>query len=246
MEKKITLTPSRFFKLSFSSICIFASLLFLVSCSENRKSAGLSTLQIGIAELNYTPETGLDLVGNYRGDDYASRGIHDSLFTKAIVASDSKGQKVAILAIDICLLPREPVEYIRNYIASNSDIKPENIMVMATHTHSGPPSNLNAPKAKDYLAKAAGAVLEADRNLKSTVVSVGRSSESRISHNRRLKCIDGTTHMCWEKFEPGYVIEPWGSIDPEVIALTFNQEGKEVGSLVNFGCHATKIGRAHV
>lgn len=241
MEKKITLTPSRFFKLSFSSICIFASLLFLVSCSENRKSAGLSTLQIGIAELNYTPETGLDLVGNYRGDDYASRGIHDSLFTKAIVASDSKGQKVAILAIDICLLPREPVEYIRNYIASNSDIKPENIMVMATHTHSGPPSNLNAPKAKDYLAKAAGAVLEADRNLKSTVVSVGRSSESRISHNRRLKCIDGTTHMCWEKFEPGYVIEPWGSIDPEVIALTFNQEGKEVGSLVNFGCHATTL-----
>ncbi|NMC38821.1 MAG: hypothetical protein GYA41_10905 [Bacteroidales bacterium] len=241
MGKKINITSSRFFKLSFSSICFFSSLLFLISCSADRKSVGLSKPQIGIAEINYTPEVGLNLVGNYRGDDYASRGIHDSLYAKALVASDGKGQKVAILAIDICLLPREPVEYIRNYIASNSDIKAENIMVMATHTHSGPPSDLDSPGAKDYLARAAEAVLEANRNLKSTVVSIGRSTESRISHNRRLRCVDGTTHMCWEKLEPGYVIEPWGSIDPEVIALTFKQEGKEVGSLVNFGCHATTL-----
>jgi hypothetical protein len=28
----------------------------------------------------------------------------------------------------------------------------------------------------------------------------------------------------WEKFEPGFVIESWGSIDPEVIALSFEQD----------------------
>lgn len=241
MNTKTRPTLSRFVLLPLYSICVFASLLFLISCSADRKSKALSTLQIGIAELNYTPETGLDLVGNYRGDDYASRGVHDSLYAKALVASDSKGQKVAILAIDICLLPKEPVKYIRDYIASKSDIKSENIMVMATHTHSGPPSDLDAPKAKEYLLKAANAVLEADRNLKPTVVLAGRSSENRISHNRRLRCIDGTTHMCWEKLEPGYVIEPWGSIDPEVITLTFKQDGKESGVLVNFGCHATTL-----
>ena len=38
-----------------------------------------------------------------------------------------------------------------------------------------------------------------------------------------------------------YVIEPWGSIDPEVITLSFEQEGKETGVLVNFGCHATTL-----
>jgi hypothetical protein len=47
--------------------------------------------------------------------------------------------------------------------------------------------------------------------------------------------------MCWEKLEPGFVIEPWGSIDPEVITLSFKQEGKEAGVLVNFGCHATTL-----
>ena len=220
---------------------LFTIFVLLASCSNGNKNSIKSTLRIGIAEVNYTPEIGLDLVGNYRGDDYASRGVHDSLYARALVASDENGEKVAILAIDICLLPREPVEFMREYIASKTDIRAENVMIMATHTHSGPPSDLTAPKAKEYLTRAAGAVLAANDRLLPTVLSIGRSQESRISHNRRLKCIDGTTHMCWEKFEPGYVIEPWGAIDPEVITLSFEQEGRQTGVLVNFGCHATTL-----
>jgi neutral ceramidase len=226
---------------SLTAVFIFTSLFLFASCSSGKKTGVKSTLKIGIAELNYNPEVGLDLVGNYRGDDYASRGVHDSLYAKALVASDGNGKKVAILSVDICTFTREPVEFMRSYIASRSDIKAENVMIMATHTHSGPPSELDAPKAKEYLTRAADAVLMANADLKPTVVSAGRSEESRISHNRRLRCKDGTTHMCWEKFEPGYVIEPWGTIDPEVITLSFDQEGRETGVLVNFGCHATTL-----
>jgi neutral ceramidase len=226
---------------SFTTVFLFTITFLLTSCSSGNRNRIKSILEIGISEVNYTPEVGLDLVGNYRGDDYASRGIHDSLYAKALVASDGKGGKVAILSIDICELPKEPVEFMRNYIASKTDIRAENVMIMATHTHSGPPSELAAPKAKEYLSRAAGAVLKANENLKPAVVSVGRSTENRISHNRRLKCKDGTTHMCWEKFEPGFVIGPLGSIDPEVITLSFEQEGKQTGVLVNFGCHATTL-----
>jgi hypothetical protein len=114
-------------------------------------------------------------------------------------------------------------------------------MIHATHTHSGPKSDLDAPKAKEYLTKAAGAVILANQRLKPTVLAIGRSKEDRISHNRRLKCIDGTTHMCWEKFTPGFVIEPWGPIDPEIITLSIEQEGNPTGVIVNFGCHATTL-----
>jgi neutral ceramidase len=231
----------RSFLIVRTTVIILASTYLLSSCSGGNQSGVKSTLKIGIAEVNYTPDTGLDLVGNYRGEDYASRGVHDSLYAKALVASDVNGNKAAILSIDICLLPKEPVEFMRNYIASKTGIKAENVMIMATHTHSGPPSDLSAPKAKEYLTRAAEAVVVANNNLQSTVISAGHSSETRISHNRRLKCKDGTTHMCWEKFEPGYVLEPWGSIDPEVITLSFNQEGRESGVLVNFGCHATTL-----
>lgn len=213
----------------------------LASCSNTKTTGPASSVLIGIAEVNYTPPVGMDMAGNYRGNDYASRGVHDSLYARALVVANDKGVKAALLTVDICFIPKESIDYMRNYIASNSNIPAANIMISSTHTHSGPVGGLNAPKAKDYLAKAASAAIEANNHLKPTVLSVGRSNESRVSHNRRLKCKDGTTHMCWEKFEPGFVIEPWGPIDPELITLSVTQEGKPKGVIVNFGCHATTL-----
>jgi hypothetical protein len=210
--------------------------ILLTSCSGKK-----SSLNIGIAEVNYTPPVGMDLVGNYRGDDYASRGVHDSLFARAIVASNGKGEKVAIVSVDICYIKKEAADMMRQYIGKETGIKPENIMIHATHTHSGPKSDLDAPNARDYLTKAASAAVLANQRLKPSVLSAGRTLEDRVSHNRRLKCIDGTTHMCWEKFKPGYVIGPWGPKDPEMITLSIEQDGKEVGALINFGCHATTL-----
>ena len=222
----------------FSFIFAFTAISFSVlpSCtSENTE------LLIGIAEVNYTPDVGLDLVGNYRGDDYASRGVHDSLFARAIVAKGPDGEKVAVLSVDICFFSREAIEMMRNFIASESGIKAENILIHATHTHSGPKSDLDAPKAEQYLKKAASAVVAANQKLKPSTMFLGRSMEDRVSHNRRLKCIDGSTHMCWEKLEPGFVIEPWGPKDPELITLTVEQDGRPVGAIVNFACHATTL-----
>ncbi len=214
---------------------------FLLCCKENKESQLPSTLLMGIAEVNYTPEAGMAMAGNYRGNDYASRGIHDSLYARAIVVSNDKGEKAAMVTIDICLIPKESIEMMRAFIASSTTIPRGNIMIMSTHTHSGPTAELSAPKAKEYLSKAASAVIEADKKLLPTIISVGRSREDRVSHNRRLKCKDGSTHMCWEKFEPGFVVEPWGPIDPELITLSIEQKGKPVGTIVNFACHATTL-----
>ena len=220
---------------------LLLTVLFLFSYREQGKPKPKSTLLIGIAEVNYTPEVGMDMAGNYRGNDYASRGIHDSLYARAMVVANEKGEKAALVSVDICYIPKESIEFMRAYIASRTTIPSDHIMIMATHTHSGPVAELTAPKAKEYLAKAASAVIKADKNLKPTILSVGRARENRVSHNRRLKCKDGTTHMCWEKFEPGFVIEPWGPIDPELITISIAQEGKANGVIVNFACHATTL-----
>jgi neutral ceramidase len=225
----------------FSYLIVLIMILMFTSCSGRKKDRNKSFLLIGIAEVNYTPEIGLDLVGNYRGNDYASRGIHDSLFARAIVASNSRGDKAAILSIDICSITKAPVEMMRTYIASRTTIKPENIMIHATHTHSGPGSDLSKPKTKEYLTRAAEAVIIADEKLQPTNIAVGRSKEDRVSFNRRLKCVDGTTHMCWEKLRPGFVIGPLGPTDPELITISLRQRGKPTGVLVNFGCHPTTL-----
>jgi neutral ceramidase len=213
----------------------------LFSCTGKISPTLPASLLMGMAEVNYTPPVGVDMAGNYRGNDYASRGVHDSLYARALVVANKQGDKAVLITVDICFIPKESIDYMRSYIASNSGIPTANIMISSTHTHSGPVGAMKAPYAKEYLAKAASAAIEADKNLKPTVLSVGRSYESRVSHNRRLKCIDGTTHMCWEKFEPGFVIEPWGPIDPELITLSIAQEGKPKGVIVNFACHATTL-----
>ncbi len=198
-------------------------------------------LMVGIAEVNYTPDVGLDIVGNYRGDDYASRGIHDSLYARAFVARGENGVEAAVLTVDIAVFNKETTNYMREYIESKTGIEKNNIMILATHTHSGPKSDLSAPKAKEYLLKAADAVVRAHENLAPSVLYAGRSKEDRISHNRRLKAKDGTTHMTWEGMDPDLIEGSWGTKDPEVITFTINQDGKDIGSIVNFGCHVTTL-----
>lgn len=230
MKSKIEVFPA----LLLLPVLFFSS---LVSTAQTVKS----TLLIGIAEVNYTPQVGLDMAGNYRGNDYASRGVHDSLYAKAIVAANENGEKAALLTVDICYIPGETIQMMRASIASKTTIKAGNVMIMATHTHSGPVAEINAPKVKEFLSRAASAVVIADKNLKPAVLAAGHAFENRVSHNRRLKCKDGTTHMCWEKFAPGFVIEPWGPIDPELITLSVTQDGKAKGVIVNFACHATTL-----
>jgi hypothetical protein len=225
-------------------ILLFALVaIILQSCQQGSAKTDMpnSGLKIGYAEVNYTPRVGLDLVGNYRGDDYASRGIHDSLYGKAIVAEGRTGEKTAILSLDICIIPVESVDMMREYVQSASDIKAENILIHATHTHSGPKSNLEAPEAEDYLRKAASAILEADKNLEPAELMVGRTMENRVSHNRRLRAVDGTTHMVWEKFEPGFIEKPLGGKDPELITVSIEHNGETTSTLVNFGCHPTTL-----
>ncbi|RKN80850.1 neutral/alkaline non-lysosomal ceramidase N-terminal domain-containing protein [Ulvibacterium marinum] len=226
-----------------TALILLMGTFMLMSCKDIADNADSysSGLQIGYAEVNYTPRIGLNLVGNYRGDDYASRGIHDSLYGKAMVAKGSNGEKIAILSVDICNLPVESIDMMREHVATDSDIKSENILIHATHTHSGPESKLEAPEAKDYLQKAANAILDADKNLEPAELLVGRTKENRISHNRRLKAVDGTTHMVWEKFEPGFIEKALGGKDPEVITVSIQQRGEISSSIVNFGCHPTTL-----
>lgn len=203
----------------------------------------MTELRVGIAQVNYTPEVGLPLLGNFR-DDYSARGVHDPLYSRALVFQDPAGTKVALMSIDICMIDRENTSFMRRCIAAQTDLPPENILIAATHTHSGPAAMSlgTLPKADDaaverFLSKAATAAVRASRHLKPSRLVFGTAQETRLSFNRRLRCKDGKTHMNWEKLDPEFVIEALGLIDSQVINLTIEQEGRPAAALVNFALH---------
>ena len=210
----------------------------------------MSSARVGLAAVDVTPEAGLPLMGNFR-DDYAARGMHDSLWARAIVFADDRGTKVGLLAIDICMLDRENVAFIRERIGSACDVPSENVLIHATHTHSAPATSgklgLEAEVAphtraiEAFLAKAASAVVEANGRLAEVELEVAHATESRVSFNRRLRRSDGTTQMNWEALQPGFdptqVMGTWGPTDPEMVCLTVRRDQQVTAALVNFGLH---------
>jgi len=203
----------------------------------------MATFRVGIAQVEYTPELGLPLMGNFR-EDYGARGVHDGLFSRAIVIQSADGQKAALCSADVCMIDRDGIAMMREYIASKSDIPAANILIAGTHTHSGPNliKNKALPSADDAAIKRclkniAESVIKANQNLADAVLSIGRGREERVSFNRRLKCKDGQTHMSWEMLDPEFIIGSYGPIDPEVIVLFVEQEGQLKAAAVNFALH---------
>lgn len=227
---------------------VFAAASLACAMSEDKKNAqytdGRDTgLKIGIAKVDFTPSVGMPMAGNYRGDDYGSRGIHDPLCSRALVAQDKSGNKVAMLTCDVCNISGELANMMRKHISDNCDIASSNILVHATHTHAGPQTKSDDSRVQDFLRKASTAVIEADKDLKPATLCVGHSSEGRLSFNRRLRCKDGSIHMNWEvlgtstSLDPETVVGPTGPKDPQVTTVSIRRDGRLIGSIVNFGNH---------
>ena len=200
-------------------------------------------MNVGMAQVDYTPPPGLPLLGNYR-DDYAAKGVHDPLFAHALVVEGSDGEKAAMLSADIAVLSDENVSMMRRLIASQCDLSPQHILIASTHTHSAPAATsvCGLPKAdgaavEAFLGKIASAVVEANGKLRPASLSVGSAQEHGLAFNRRLKCEDGQTHMNWEDLDVEFVIEPWGPTAPEVVTLWVERDGHPEGAMVNFAMH---------
>ncbi len=203
----------------------------------------MENIKVGIAAVDYTPEIGLPLMGNFR-DDYASRGMHDPLMARAIVFEDSDGQKAAMLSVDNAMIGRKFVQIMRKHIEGKCGISGDNILIAATHTHSGPGVEglkpmpaCEAQVSEKFLKKATTAVIEANKRLCKSTLKIGTTNEERLSFVRRLKCKDGKTHMNWEGLDPDFIVEALGKPDPQVLVLTVEQEGVSVAAAVNFGLH---------
>jgi len=210
----------------------------------------MAAVRVGTATVDFTPQPGLPLMGNFR-DDYLARGVHDPLLAKAMVFEDREGAKAAVLAVDVCMLDRQNVASIRPAIAAECDVPAENVLVHAIHTHSAPaPSDRflfgldfepYRRDAEECLTKAAAAVARANEKLAPAELSVGYAKEDRISFNRRLRRRDGSTQMNWEALQPGFdpdqIVGAWGPVDPEVACLVVERDGEPAAAVVNFALH---------
>jgi len=97
-------------------------------------------MDIGYSEIDITPEVGAELCG-FAARVQPSTGVLDPLLAKAIYMVEGE-ERLLWIACDLIGLPRDFVEQFRRWALEELDLEPRQVVISATHTHSGPPTIL--------------------------------------------------------------------------------------------------------
>jgi len=198
----------------------------------NLKAAEINTgaLKVGAAKESINPPDNMfPAVGEYR--DYI--GIHDPLFVRTILV-DNGIEKAALVTLDMSGVPGG--DFIKEIIAA-TNIKPELLFVVATHTHSGM-RVAGEDNSSEYYLKIKNATIksikDAEARLQPALVGYA-TGKAYVNTNREEKIGEGY-HM-------GYVAE--GPSDKTVAVISFTTpDGKPIAIYANYPVHAVVMYRA--
>lgn len=205
----------------------------------------------GAAISNITPKVGTSINGNMQ--DALVRNVHDDTFARGIVLDDGQ-TRLAIVVSDLCMIYREQLDAAKRRANEHTGIPVENMLMSATHTHSGGTacSVFQSDPDPDYLTflseRIADAVIRANENRVPARIGWGVGEEPSQVFNRRWKMkpgvvstnpFGGTDEV---RMNPGVgnpdLLEPAGPIDPEVPVISIQSlEGDPIALLANYSLH---------
>lgn len=197
----------------------------------------MSKLYLGTAKVDITPKVGCRMIG-YESNLY-SEEIHDNLDATAFVFQQGENTAVLVSAT-VCVVHKDLSTAIRNRVQEELGIPYENIIIAATHTHSGPATGDGVDW--DYCDTIfIPQIMEAIRQAKETMqaVTMGYAfGESKVGINRR------EPRQRDNKVVLGQC--PWGPFDPRMTVISFKNEANEVvATMIHYGAHATASGINH-
>jgi len=235
------------------TVLIFASLVFMCfacfaayangsgdvreKAMSNNVGAAYNYL-VGVGQVDVTPEEPLPpLMGG--ASAMPAESVDLPLYVKAMVVSSGE-TKVAMVTLDLLKYPSSKSDLAAAEIAALTGIPEDNIMITASHTHSGPLYNYYVDSSgNDLLMEAiVQAVIAANDDLSPVKLGVATTEVTDISHNRRV-LIDGEA---WNDWFPSVVnagtYPPAGPVDPQLQALVaVKQDGTYKAILWNYGAH---------
>jgi hypothetical protein len=213
-------------------------------------AAGLTA---GAAAVDVTPPPGCPMAGYYSAR--GAEGTHDPLWAKALVF-EKDGTRVALVALDLISTTRGLVEDTRALVEKQTGIPGRNVMISATHSHTGPVLSEGRPRddalggrneiARTYLKELPGriadAVKKADAARKPAKVFHATGREDGLAFNRRFHMADGSVGWNPGKKNPK-IVRPAGPTDPSVpVVYVEGTDGKPVALYANFAMHLDTVG----
>ncbi len=187
----------------------------------------------GAAVRDITPKTSVFLYGYPFVSRYSS-GVHDPLLSSALYLCDGCSELIFV-SNDIIFMPKPSVRRIRERIAALSSVPPGNILVSATHTHSG-------PITVDYISNADDAVVpRADpayvRGLEESVIEAAIEAISRSRPARAGLAVAQVSGIGTNRHDP---FGPKDS-DVPVLVVRSSHTGEVIACMLVCSMHPTVL-----
>ncbi len=163
--------------------------------------------------------------------------VNDPLFVKALVIKNDT-TTAAIVTVDavaiaeIGSIRNEYLANVRSQIEKELHIKPENVLINASHCHGVVCSDVEQRTVK--------AVKEASQNMVPVDIGAGSGHEDRIMENRRLKLKNGKEVDVRHAYSlpPDEEVAGVGPVDPQIGILRLDKKnGQTLAVVYNFACH---------
>jgi neutral ceramidase len=199
-------------------------------------------LLAGVARASINPPLGIRTMGFSSRVGFVESVASDLTVTSLVLANDQT--RLAIVALDICLLPIARADVLRRRVGEAIGAPPANVLVNFSHTHSAPAFPDWQPEPPDQLRlqeqywellaeRTVQSAAQARELLQPARVAAGWG-ESRIGVNRREMGPDGLIFL-------GEV--PDGETDPAVgVVRVDDLNGQPIAVLCSLGCHTVVVG----
>ncbi len=215
--------------------------------------AALGEFRAGAAKVDVTPLQLPVLVnGGFRSR--SADQIVTRVHARALVLDDGQ-QRVAIVVVDSCMLPKALIDEAKQLAASMTGLQPDKICVSATHTHTAP-SSMGAlgtdadPTYVPYIRqKIAEAIVEAEGRLQPA--EIGWASTQAPAFTAVRRWVRRPDRIADDPFgnptvranmhaggNPDDATGPSGPEDPELSMISVRRpDGAPIAVLANFSMH---------
>ena len=211
----------------------------VTATSENISSIReAGKMKLGVAREIITPKLGGLFMGY--GSDKGSTSVHDDLTVTAL-ALEYGNDKVLLLSATVCLIGNELSAKVRQLCGEAAGIPASNVILGATHTHSGPiTTNYGDSSFYDteycdsiFVPRCVAAAKAAVKEMKPVTVGIAKT-ESKVGINRRQLLANDRIILGQN---------PWGPYDSEMTVIAFKGgDGKTLANIVHCAAHCTAIG----
>lgn len=188
-----------------------------------------------------TPKVGTLLFG-YR-PDVVSEKVNDNLTASAVMFSNGE-TKAVLISLEICEIATDVSDALRSAVGEAVGVKAENVIVSATHTHSGPITveipgwgEINHDFCDNILIpRTVKAAVTALNTLRAAKLGIG-TVQSDVAVNRRQLNRDGSVWLGQN---------PWGLYDPTMTVLSLKGlDDSPIVNIIHYSCHGTAAGCNH-